>query len=387
MIKTILFTHDDLDGAGCRILYALAKHPNENNEHLIINCSNGGVDNTVLETISREDVDINTKIYFGDIVASREVLESMKTRGFDVYIYDHHRTNFFATWVFDNAVIIPETDLGVLESGTSLIFKAICNGIISCNNMELFNSTLIEEFVEHVRLWDTYQWKETNKIEARKLQILYILLGMERFCKLYIDKLLNANQESKLFDDNAAMFIDAKMENDQKNIDGITKDKVYDVDIRGFKCAFALSKDGADTSELGSQFLAKYPEYDVMVTFSLFGDGAYSFRSARDNIDVGADIAVPIGGGGHPKAAGAPMSSTIKEEMTKLILKELDPNFTITKCPVKKVKEENVVSIPIPNMNAIMTSEQYNEALDKLQKSFQEGAEVLEALRKVSVIK
>lgn len=364
MIKSILFTHDDLDGAGCRILYELAKYPNENKEHLIVNCSNAGVDNTVIETISREDVNINTVIVFGDIVASREVLEMLKLKFFDVRIYDHHRTNFFATWVFPNAVIVPETNLGVLESGTSLMFNAICNGEIQCENMRLFETKLIEEVVEHIRLWDTYQWKEKNKIEARKLQILYILLGMENFCKLYVEKLINADDNSKLFDDNSIMFIDAKMENDQKNIDGITKDKVYDVNIRGFKCAFVLSKDGADASELGSQFLAKYPEYDIMISFSLFGDGAYSFRSNRDNIDIGADIAVPIGGGGHPKAAGAPMSSSVKEEITKLILKEIDPNFTITKYPVKKVNKEN--NVPVSINNTTMTTEQYHQALDKL---------------------
>lgn len=340
MIKKILFTHVDLDGAGCKILFTLANDPSKlGNDYLVINCENTNVDLLVEKTINENNVDANTLIYFADICASREILEMLKDSGFIVRIYDHHRTNFFATHIFDNAVIVPENELGVPECGTSLLFKAFCNNEITSEPMNhymietYFNSSLIEEFVEKVRLWDTYQWKDTNDIDARKLQILFTLLGMERFCDIYINKLINAKQNTLLIDRHDMMFIDARLESEQRAINSITKEKVYDVNIRGFNAAFALSKDGADVSELGNQFLTKYPEYDMFISFSLFGDGAYSFRSIRDDIDIGKDFALLVGGGGHPKAAGAPITSEVKEILANTLLENLDPGYEIIKSP------------------------------------------------------
>ena len=337
MKRKILFTHVDLDGSGCKVLFTLANDPSKSGEdYLVITCENTNVDTLVRETINRDDVDVNTLIYFADICASREVLEMLKDIGFIVKIFDHHRTNFFATHIFEDAVIVPENELGVPECGTSLLFKAFCNNEITFESKmveEYFISSLIEEFVEKIRLWDTYQWKDINDIEARKLQILFTLLGMERFCDIYINKLINAKRNTLLIDHHDMMFIDARLESEQRAIESITKEKVYDVNLRGFNAAFTLSKNGADISELGNQFLTKYPEYDMFVSFTLFGDGAYSFRSIRNDLDIGKDFALLVGGGGHPKAAGSPINAEIKDALTNVLLRNLDPGYEITRSP------------------------------------------------------
>lgn len=41
-------------------------------------------------------------------------------------------------------------------------------------------------------------------------------------------------------------------------------------------------------------------------------NGTVSYRTVKDNIDLGKDVAKLFGGGGHPKAAGSQFSEGIK---------------------------------------------------------------------------
>lgn len=356
MLQKILFTHTDLDGAGCRIIFSLANYLHEANTVLVVNCENTNVDTLVHDTcFKRDDVNNKTEIYFGDICASREILEELKDHGFNVKIFDHHRTNLFATWIFEDAKIIPENELGIPECGTSLMFKAVYDGSIESDPAiinEYFNSEIIEKFVECVRQWDTYQWREINNLEPRYLQILFDLLGMESFCKVYLSKLTSnlsmsnmienkhTNESCDLISEHDMMFINARMNNLQKAIDGITDDTVYDIEIWGLKAAFVLSKNGADISELGNQFLTKYPNYDIIISFTLFGDGSFSFRTIRDDLNIGEIVAEKINGGGHPKAAGAPLPDHIKNSLAGELLYYLSNDFKCNRSPYGGSKED-----------------------------------------------
>lgn len=346
MLKTILFDHDDLDAAGCRILFTIAHHHMKyGKDYIIVNCSNTLVDESVNETINRDDVDENTIIYITDICPSREVLEHVAEKFKTVKIFDHHRTNFFATWVVPDAVIVPENNLGVLESGTSLLFKHF---VQVANNDPLdpratyflesttpdehtANFKFISNLTEHIRSYDTYDWKNTNNITAKKLQTLFFMLGMERFCKRYVNKIIETNipdsETDNMIEVNDSDFIDARMENEQRVIDSIGPDDVYDVSIKGLKAAFILSSAGANISELSSQFLTKYPEYDMFIGFSFIRGGEYSFRCKRDDIDTGGYIAEPIGGGGHPKASGAPLPEEVRNEIISILMRNIDIDF------------------------------------------------------------
>lgn len=366
MLKTILFDHDDLDAAGCRIVFQVAhSHLKEGEEYEVIHCSNVAVDNIVTKTIDREDIDENTVIYFADICASRDVMETVAKKFKTVKVFDHHRTNFFVTWVIPDAVIVPENTMGVLESGTSLLFQHFCE--IAANNpydprslyfmdnaslkkaidhsvkhgygttetmMEKYKDgidsfQLFNELVADIRSYDTYEWKESNNITAKKLQTLFFLLGMNRFCQRYIKRIQISGTGSNIISDNDLEFIDAKLESEKRVIDSIGVDDVYDVSIKGLKSAFILSSAGANISELASQFLTKHPEFDFFIGFNFYKGGEYSFRTTRDDLDLGATIAQPIGGGGHPKASGAPIPLEVRAQIIDLLMGNIDPEFTV----------------------------------------------------------
>lgn len=334
MLKEVLIDHNDLDGAGCRIVFSIANMDKVNGEDfIIVNCSNNNVDDKVKEVIQRDDVNPNeTSIYFSDITAGREVLEELKEAGYKMMIWDHHRTNFFATWVIPDAIIIPENDMGKLESGTSLIFQYYAKEFVDTldSKSKYFDKKLFVDLVENIRSYDTYEFKETDNLDAKKLNLLFFMLGIERFCKRYIKRILSEDNNDDLFTDSDNEFIDARLENEERIIESIGKDHVYDVSIKGYKAAFIVSTGGANISEVSYQFLKKYPEYDIMIGYSFYLDGgAYSFRCTRDDIDLGKDIAYPIGGGGHPKASGAPIPEAIKDQIVNILLGNIDPNYEI----------------------------------------------------------
>lgn len=334
MFKTILFTHDDLDGAGCRIIFELAhQHLEKGIEYDVINCSNSGIDKDVMRVLGEGNIDKTTEICFGDIVASRETLEYIVNNFSMPRIWDHHRTNFFATWVVPDATIIPENELGIMQSGTSLMYQHYCmEAIVSNNKLDIFagkdgSPEFLSSLVDAIRSYDTYEWKTTNNIDAKKIQVLFSLLGMERFCTEYIGLISDIHTDidyDGLIDYKDMRFIDAKLEREQRIIDSITPDDVYHIDVRGLNTAFALGSLGVNGSELSHQFLTKYPEFDMFVTFDFWGNGSFSFRTVKDELDIGKDIALPIGGGGHAKAAGAPIPDEIRDQIIDILLNHMN---------------------------------------------------------------
>lgn len=334
MLKTILFTHDDLDGAGCRIIFEIAHKHLEKGFHFdVIICSNNNVDEKVSMNLSqRDDIDANTLVYFADIVPGREVLEDINKK-FEIKIFDHHRTNFFAEHIVSESVIIPENNLGQEQSGTSLLYQHFCEIAYESKDPRGFffkgngNTNLMAEFVDNVRSYDTFEFKQTGKIEPKKLQILFLLLGMERFCKRYIDMLVDPDSGYNLITKGDMDFVDAKIELEKNIIDHVTPNDVYSFNVGKYKCAFTYGFPGANISELGYAFLQKYPEYDIMCSFSLLGGGSFQFRSVKDDIDVGKNIAVLIGGGGHPKASGAPLSEGLKDQILETLIDYLNSPF------------------------------------------------------------
>lgn len=333
MLKHILFTHDDLDGAGCRVIFELFMGSLEKGKEFdVINCGNLSINTDVQNALDREDyIGEDTVIYFADICPSIEVATMLLNRFKRIVICDHHRTNFPITNVISDAIIMPEDSFGRLESGTSILYRYFCELMMRSNNEEEFkylrsfytgrSGAILSFFVDTVRSYDTYEWKTTNNILAKKLQLLFFLLGMDRFCKKYVDRIRQDTIPSEeLIIPGDMEFIDAKLEFEQKIIDNITIGDVYDVEVMGLKTAFMITPIAANISEVAFQFLNKYPQFDLFASMTLARGGEFSFRTIRDDLDVGEFIAKPIGGGGHPKASGAPLPDYIKELLMEALL-------------------------------------------------------------------
>ena len=64
-------------------------------------------------------------------------------------------------------------------------------------------------------------------------------------------------------------------------------------------------------SELGNKLCKMHPEIDFVAMIDIDGC-TVSYRTVKEDIDLGKDVASLFGGGGHPKAAGSEFGQSIK---------------------------------------------------------------------------
>lgn len=329
--NTILFTHDDLDGAGCRIVFEIAhKHLTKGEEYTVINCSNGNINDKVLAAIDEGHIGPDTIICFADISPSAEVacLLIDKYGADHIYVWDHHPTALYIVTLLPNATVKSENDMGIMESGTSLMFQYY-NSIAFSNPMDprskYFhegNLSLFSKFVDAVRSYDTYEWKKTNNISAKKLNMYMYMLGMDYFCNKYIEEITSGTATDIIIgSDDVKVILETKLQNEKNIINAITPEDIYTLNINGFTIAFTFPIFGANVSEFGNTFLAKYPQYDFFASIS-FGnkESTLQFRSCKDDLNLGLYIAAPLGGGGHPKAAGCPVPENITTSIMDMVV-------------------------------------------------------------------
>lgn len=342
MLKELFVTHNDFDAAGCAIAYALSVndpfHPTgfrgfEHPEYKIIYCSNYDVDEKIQEEIVNGNLHIDTTLYMADICCSREMMNKLLNRGpKKIIVIDHHKTNLWAKDVLgDNAIIECDPDqYGVKDSGASLTYKYF-EELGRYDNYkdypkENISFKLFRNVIKKARSYDTFQWKENDDFEAKELQTLFFLLGMQRFVNKYIQRILSDH-----FDDDILIipehqqFVDAKIEWEQENIDAVSPEDVFNVEIKGYACAVKFQTGGMNISELSHQFLTKYPGYDIFIGINI-GDGSIAFRTQRDDIDTGVEFARNVMvngkyGGGHPKASGCGIPEELRKEIIDMIVK------------------------------------------------------------------
>ena len=97
-----------------------------------------------------------------------------------------------------------------------------------------------------------------------------------------------------------------------KKLENYIKDKNENIEvftINGYKGGLVYAEQ--NFSELGNKLCEMNPKLDFIAMVEPT-KGFVSIRSRKDDIDVGKDIAVPLGGGGHAKSAGAPLKDEMK---------------------------------------------------------------------------
>ena len=326
----MLVTHNDFDAAGCAIVYYVwrlnKKDPAPDNDEVIY-CSNFDVDEKIQEAMNDGRLGHNTKLIMADIcctVFKLEHLMSWKDPG-SILVFDHHKTNLPVIDILGKYARI-DLDLnseGKKHSGASLLFHELRSAISDKN----CNFGLLCDVVEKARSYDTFQWKEDNDFEAKELQTLFFLLGMERFVNRYVNRISKLQIDidaSHLMIPSDKEFVDAKIEQEQRNIDGVNPDNVFTFDVKGYKTAIKFQSGGMNISELSHQFLNKYTEYDMFIGVNL-GEGSIAFRTTRDDLDTGMEFARNIiangrYGGGHPQASGCGIPNELRLEIINMIV-------------------------------------------------------------------
>lgn len=290
MVK--LFTHTDLDGVGCAILAKLAFGDNVDIEY----CDYDDINENVLNHLNNND-DSLSNIYITDIRVNEDVAKLLDERG-GVCLLDHHPTALELnkyTW----CKVMVEDLNGVKTSGTKMFYHWL--GINGCLSDELESNESLGKFVELVRNYDTWRWSELGEdgVICKQVNDLMYLYGRDRFITWCISE-IHDEVFPRLYAADE-LLLNTK----QKEIDEYVEEKneqLFTSPMCGRVCGFVFAE--KYVSELGNRLCKMHPEIDYVAMIDM-GNKTVSYRTVKDDIDLGKDVAQLFGGGGHPKAAGS----------------------------------------------------------------------------------
>ncbi|WP_252251210.1 DHHA1 domain-containing protein [Clostridium sp. VAP52] len=313
--KVKLFSHTDLDGHGCNIVakYTIGKIVN-------LECENLNYDNVnerIKGFFNSKELEEYNIVYITDISVNNEVAELIESKinqiGIKVRLLDHHPTALELN-KYSWCTVDIERD-GEKTSGTRMLYDELLWCIDRLSKKGMINKEILFDFVENVRKYDTWLWKEKyDDIIPKKLNDIFFILGYERFENEIINY-LNCNLYStNNFICENKLLLELQQEKIDKYIEKKNKE-IIECDIAGNKAGVVFAEQFQ--SELGNRLSELNPKYDLIVMIS---DKTISYRTVKDNINCG-EIAKLFGGGGHPKASGSQISDKVKLEYIKSLFK------------------------------------------------------------------
>lgn len=307
MSKIKLFTHTDLDGIGCAILAYLAF----GRESVDVEyCDYSNVNDKVVEFWDDPELEAYDYIFITDISIKEKLAIHITNEASEprVRLFDHHATALGLNKYDWCEVSAMNDTLGIKTSGTELFYTYLRRR----GRFEHLSDNVIgniDEFVDIVRDYDTWRWKELGKegIVCKQVNDLFYIYGREKFIDWALDQILTLKlyrgiSAFPIYSEKDMALLDQK----QKDIDIYIEEKNKQLFHRADEVGHTYGVVFAERyfSELGNRLCELNPDlaYIAMIDIS---SGAVSYRTIRDDIDVGGEIAHAYGGGGHPKAAGS----------------------------------------------------------------------------------
>jgi oligoribonuclease NrnB/cAMP/cGMP phosphodiesterase (DHH superfamily) len=293
MIK--LFTHTDLDGIGCAVLAKLTFGDE------VVDVEYCGYDDINAKVEEYFNSDSEYECHITDISINDELANKINDSDKKYQLLDHHPTALELSKYEWCDVQIEDENTHIKTSGTELYYYWLID-----NGYLIGNSTL-KNFVELVRDYDTWRWSTLGDegIICKQVNNLLYLYGRENFIDWCIAMIQNGS--FPMLTDVDKIVLEIK----QREIDSYIEEKCKSLFI-GNLCGRPCGIVFADKyiSELGNRLCQMYSEFDFVAIINM--DGTVSYRTIRDDIDLGKDVAKVFGGGGHPKAAGSQISEEIR---------------------------------------------------------------------------
>jgi oligoribonuclease NrnB/cAMP/cGMP phosphodiesterase (DHH superfamily) len=226
-MRVKLFTHTDLDGIGCAVLAYLAfGRKNVDVEY----CDYGDVDEKV--EVFMEDCDLYrsynqifiTDISVSDSVANMiDILDRVDRR---VQLFDHHGTALFLNkydWcMIKEDIYLPNI---IKTCGTELF----CVYALWPEYLNIYTPDVrgkIIQFVDIVRNYDTWRWKELDDkgLISKQMNDLFHIYGREKFIDWAMKRIMFGTSplhQDKWFSETDMLLLDQK----QKDIDIYVEEK------------------------------------------------------------------------------------------------------------------------------------------------------------------
>ncbi|MFS0863211.1 DHH family phosphoesterase [Fredinandcohnia sp. 179-A 10B2 NHS] len=300
MIK--LFSDSDLDGVGCGLVAKLAFGESVDVSY----CSYRNLNERVEKYIENPEHN-HAQVYITDLAVNEKNEKELQKRykaGNHIQMVDHHKTAMHFNdyeWGFVKA----EYETGKKTCATSLYYEFLLE-----RNL-IKQSKGLEEFIELVRLYDTWEWETENRIEAKRLNDLFFIIGLEQFESEMLERLKNATDTFRLTD--AEEFL---LDTEDKKIERYINSKNRQI-VQTFIEDYCVGIVHGEQyiSELGNALAKLNPHLDLIAILNV-GTKKIGLRTIYDEVDV-SEFAKRFGGGGHPKASGCSMGETAFELFVK----------------------------------------------------------------------
>lgn len=289
-MKTILFTHTDLDGIGAGILGRIAFDDIEIEYH-----SYNSINDRIKEFLDSEEFRIYDNIYITDISVNNELASRLN----DIYesteqvvkLFDHHATAQELNKYPCCEVQLSEIDTDDVEipvCGTSLFYKHL--KFIG----EINENHALKKFVKLVQSYDTWMWTKTNNIKAKNLNDLLYIYGKEKF----IDKICyRCENDEDILTIGDMQFLNIYYRQQEEYIDK-KEEQMIILQRDGYTVGIVFAEQ--HISMLGNTLCERHPEIDYAL---IINNNCVSLRSTKD-VNVGEIARKHYNGGGHLHAAG-----------------------------------------------------------------------------------
>lgn len=291
--KKLIISHiADVDGVSAVIL---AKLHYENIDYCLVEFSE-------LEELLKKLVQNNSykqydEIFITDVSfrpSSLKIIDTNEELKSKIKHFDHHISELDSMDKYPFVNIVNERN-GKLECGTTLFYEYIEKDF-------KYKSEFLDKYLEAVRSYDTGGPFCGNEY-GNKLVMLFGLIGIDNFIK----KFSNGIKESKdpiTNEDNELMNLEIERRNEYVDI---CDKNLIRINLNGRKVGVSISE--LYRSIVGNQLSRKYKDELDYILILNFQRNQFSFRTVKDNINVG-QIAKGFTkeGGGHTKAAGMPLN-------------------------------------------------------------------------------
>lgn len=288
-----LYTHNDLDGVGCGIVAKLAFGAKVDVRYNSVM----GLDTQIERLFEQEKKLADYHLLITDLSINEENtkrVEEFYKSGGKVNFIDHHKTALhFNDYSWGKVQV--EYEEGRLTSATSLLYEHFLD------NQWIQPSKAVDEFVELIRQYDTWEWDRNDNVKAKQLNDLLFMFSIEEFEEKMTSRLVT-NPSGFEFDD----FEQKLLHMEEDKIERYVRRKKREI-VQTFIDGYCTGVVHAESyhSELGNELGKEYPHLDYIAILNV-GGKKISFRTIHDHVDVSA-VAGKFGGGGHAKASGCSM--------------------------------------------------------------------------------
>ena len=284
---TYLFTHEDLDGVGCAVIAHIAFPSDLYVKYCSYRSINDDI-NSFLDTASSD-----ARILISDISVDEATAQRLDS--WNVQMYDHHPINVLRDWMI--------VDATGNECGTSLAATALL----------LDMTPAVAEFVEAIRLFDTWQFEKNAMSLSERLNELHNLLGHRGFVEMVVLS-LSAGEPFTI-----PHFFELAISNSFAARDRYFEKKekaMITTTFEDYKTGLVFAD--RDISLMAEYVFQRHPELEIVAV--CYMPAGISLRTRRDDIDL-TEICRRRGGGGHQKASAFYLPKETAGHAVDVILK------------------------------------------------------------------